>query len=68
MVAQDVFRLHALVSATSQHISRALFVDRVMAHRVDGGPVRARAAAVAERRAVAVAEARAASAQSYQWF
>ena len=39
VVAQDVFRLHALVSATSQDISRALFVDRVTAHRVEGGPV-----------------------------
>ena len=39
LVAQDVFRLHALVSATSQHISRALFVDRVTAHRVVSGPV-----------------------------
>ena len=37
VVAQDVFRLHALVSATSQNISRALFVDRVTAHRIDGG-------------------------------
>ena len=38
IVAQDVFRLHALVSATSQHTSRALFVDRVTAHRIENGP------------------------------
>lgn len=38
VVAQDVFRLHAFVSATSQQISRALFVDRVTAHRVEQGP------------------------------
>mgnify|MGYP001173657950 FL=1 len=37
VVAQDVFRLHALISATSQHISRMIFVDRVTAHRIDGG-------------------------------
>ena len=37
LLAQDVFRLHALISATSQNISRALFVDRVTAHRIDGG-------------------------------
>ena len=35
-VAQDVFRLHVLASASSADISRALFVDRVTAHRIDG--------------------------------
>lgn len=39
LVAQDVFRLHALVSSTSQAISRALFVDSVSAHRIENGPV-----------------------------
>ena len=39
LVAQDVFRLHALVSATSQPVSRALYVDRVTAHRMTTGPV-----------------------------
>lgn len=33
VVAQDVFRLHVMVSATSQHTSRAIFVDRVTSHR-----------------------------------
>ena len=33
VLAQDVFRLHAFVSATSADVSRALFVDRVTAHR-----------------------------------
>jgi len=39
LIAQDVFRLHALVSSTSQAISRALFVDSVSAHRIENGPV-----------------------------
>lgn len=39
LVAQDVFRLHALVSATSQPVSRALYVDRVTAHRMTAGPI-----------------------------
>lgn len=36
-LAQDVFRLHALVSSTSLSLSRALFVDRATAHRIDSG-------------------------------
>ena len=35
LLAQDVFRVHALLSATSQQTSRALFLDRVTAHRMD---------------------------------
>lgn len=37
VLAQDVFRLHALVSATSANVSRALFTDRVTAHRQESG-------------------------------
>jgi len=37
-LAQEVFRLHAFVSAISQDVSRALFVDRVTAHRLERGP------------------------------
>lgn len=37
LIAQDVFRLHALVSSTSQAVSRALFVDCVTAHRIETG-------------------------------
>lgn len=36
-LAQDVFRLHALVSSTSLSLSRALFMDRATAHRMDSG-------------------------------
>ena len=36
-LAQEVFRLHAFVSAISQNVSRALFVDRVTAHRLTRG-------------------------------
>jgi hypothetical protein len=36
-LAQDVFRLHAFVSSTSLSLSRALFVDRATAHRMDSG-------------------------------
>ena len=36
-VAQDVFRLHVLVSSTSVRLSRALFLDRVTAHRLNSG-------------------------------
>ena len=39
VLAQDVFRLHALVSSTSLAISRALFLDRVTAHRMDAGAI-----------------------------
>lgn len=39
LVAQDVFRLHVLASATSQPVSRALYVDRVTAHRMASGPI-----------------------------
>ena len=38
LLAQDVFRLHALVSATSPDISRAFFIDRVTGHRVTDLP------------------------------
>lgn len=37
VLAQDVFRLHAFVSATSASVSRALFVDRATAHRQESG-------------------------------
>jgi len=36
-LAQDVFRLHAFVSSTSLSLSRALFIDRATAHRMDSG-------------------------------
>jgi len=36
-LAQDVFRMHAFVSSTSLSLSRALFVDRATAHRMDSG-------------------------------
>jgi hypothetical protein len=36
-LAQDVFRLHAFVSSTSLSLSRALFMDRATAHRMDSG-------------------------------
>ena len=36
-LAQDVFRLHALVSSTSSTTSRSLFLDRATAHRMDSG-------------------------------
>ena len=36
-LAQEVFRLHAFVSAISGSVSRALFVDRVTAHRLTRG-------------------------------
>lgn len=36
-LAQEVFRLHAFVSAIAQNVSRALFVDRVTAHRLTRG-------------------------------
>ncbi len=39
VLAQDVFRLHALVSSTSLNLSRALFLDRVTAHRMDAGAI-----------------------------
>jgi hypothetical protein len=39
VLAQDVFRLHALVSSTSLTVSKAIFIDRVTAHRMDGGPI-----------------------------
>ena len=39
VLAQDVFRLHALVSSTSLTVSRALFLDRATAHRMDAGAI-----------------------------
>lgn len=39
LLAQDVFRLHAFVSAISVDVSRALYVDRVTAHRLTRGQV-----------------------------
>ena len=36
-LAQEVFRLHAFVSAISGSGSRALFMDRVTAHRLTRG-------------------------------
>lgn len=36
-LAQDVFRLHSLVSSTSLTLARALFMDRATAHRMDSG-------------------------------
>ncbi len=36
-LAQDVFRLHAFVSSTSPNLSRALFMDRATAHRMNSG-------------------------------
>ena len=38
-VAQDVFRLHVLTSASSPTVSRMLFIDQVTAHRMDGPEV-----------------------------
>ena len=35
-VAQDVFRLHVLTSASSPDVARPLYIDRVQAHRMDG--------------------------------
>lgn len=37
VIAQDVFRIHALISSTSSNVSRALFIDRVTAHRMESG-------------------------------
>lgn len=37
ILAQDVFRLHAFVSAISTTTSRALFIDRVTGHRLERG-------------------------------
>ena len=34
-LAQDAFRLHVLASASSARVSRALYVDRATAHRVE---------------------------------
>ena len=39
VVAQDIFRLHVLVSSTSPDVSRSLFIDRVTAHRMVSGPI-----------------------------
>ena len=39
ILAQDVFRLHAFVSAISAGTSRALFIDRVTGHRLERGEV-----------------------------
>lgn len=39
-VAQDVFRLHVLTSASSETVSRALCVDRVTGHRNEGPNVK----------------------------
>lgn len=39
LLAQDVFRLHAVVSATAKHFSRALYFDCVTAHRIENGPI-----------------------------
>jgi hypothetical protein len=39
LLAQDVFRLHAFVSAISPDVSRALYVDRVTGHRLERGEV-----------------------------
>ena len=39
ILAQDVFRLHAFVSAISATTSRALFIDRVTGHRLERGEV-----------------------------
>lgn len=39
VLAQDVFRLHALVSSTSLTVSRALFLDRATAHRMNAGAI-----------------------------
>ncbi len=38
-LAQDVFRLHAFVSAISPNVSRALYMDRVTGHRLARGEV-----------------------------
>lgn len=38
-VAQDVFRLHVLTSASSPDVARPLYVDRVQGHRLDGPAV-----------------------------
>jgi hypothetical protein len=37
LLAQDVFRLHAFLSAISLDVSRALYVDRVTGHRLERG-------------------------------
>ena len=39
ILAQDVFRLHAFVSAISANTSRALFIDLVTGHRLERGEV-----------------------------
>jgi hypothetical protein len=39
ILAQDVFRLHAFVSAISANTSRALFIDRVTGHRLTRGEI-----------------------------
>jgi hypothetical protein len=39
VLAQDVFRLHAFLSAISVDVSRALYVDRVTGHRMTRGQV-----------------------------
>lgn len=39
VLAQDVFRLHTIASSTSLSVSRALFIDRVTAHRMNSGPI-----------------------------
>ena len=39
LLAQDVFRLHTIASSTSLTVSRALFIDRVTAHRMDSGTI-----------------------------
>jgi len=39
LLAQDVFRLHAVVSATAKNLSRALYFDCVTAHRIENGPI-----------------------------
>ncbi len=38
-VAQDVFRLHVLTSASSPDVARPLYIDRVQGHRQDGPAV-----------------------------
>jgi hypothetical protein len=39
LLAQDIFRMHAFVSAISPNVSRALYVDRATAHRLERGDV-----------------------------
>lgn len=46
-VAQDVFRLHVLTSASSPDVARPLYIDRVQGHRKDGPGVD-----VAQRRSI----------------